>query len=74
VAPFYGFGLAEQRVGAALAGVPRTDFVLSTKVGRLLRPGAGPELDAVFDFTGDGIARSVEESLTRLGLDRVDIL
>src|SRR5882757_125852 len=74
VAPFYGFGLAEQRVGAALAGVPRADFVLSTKVGRLLRPGAGPALDAVFDFTADGILRSVEESLTRLGLDRVDIL
>jgi len=74
VAPFYGFGLAEQRVGAALAGVPRADFVLSTKVGRLLRPGAGPALDAVFDFTADGIRRSVEESLTRLGLDRVDIL
>jgi len=53
VAAFYGFGLAES--GWAAPPGTRTDFVLSTKVGRLLRPGAGPELDAVFDFTGDGI-------------------
>jgi D-threo-aldose 1-dehydrogenase len=86
VAPFYGFGIAERRLGALLADVPRTvrsepasgvgrqDVVISTKVGRLLRPGRGPEPDAVFDYSADGIRRSLEESLTRLGLDRVDIL
>jgi D-threo-aldose 1-dehydrogenase len=74
VAPFYGFGIAERRLGALLADVPREDVVISTKVGRLLRPGTGPEPDAVFDYTAEGIRRSLEESLTRLGLDRVDIL
>lgn len=74
VAPFYGFGIAERRLGRILADVPREDVVISTKVGRLLRPGHHPEPDAVFDFTADGIRRSLEESLTRMGLDRVDIL
>lgn len=74
VAPLYGFGIAEDRLGRLLADVPRGDVVISTKVGRLLRSVNGPEVDAVFDFTAEGVRRSVEESLTRLGLDRVDIL
>jgi D-threo-aldose 1-dehydrogenase len=88
-APLYGFGLSERRLGKALAGRPRDEFVLSTKVGRLLRadgadasPLAGglgswagvPPLNPVFDYSVDGVLRSVEESLERLGLDRVDIL
>jgi D-threo-aldose 1-dehydrogenase len=84
-APHYGAGLSERRVGAALRGRPREEFVLSTKVGRLLVPaqagqtGGGmfvgePELDRVFDFSRDGVRRSLEESLMRLGLDRVDLV
>ncbi len=84
-APLYGHGLAELRLGRALRGRPRDDFVLATKVGRLLRadappdpgqsfwPGARP-VNPVFDFSFDGTLRSVEESLERLGLDRIDIL
>jgi D-threo-aldose 1-dehydrogenase len=85
-APHYGLGLAEQRLGAALAGRPREEFVVSTKVGRLLVPNPGGEgrlddegfaVPAVvrrqFDFSRDGVLRSLEESLERLGLDRVDI-
>ena len=97
VAPLYGYGTAERRLGRSLAGRPRDEFILSTKVGRLVRrpneiePGAtidrnafGDRRDAdrtedtgfrvVFDFSRDGILRSVEESLGRLGLDRIDIL
>jgi D-threo-aldose 1-dehydrogenase len=83
VAPLYGNGLAERRAGAVLAGRPRGEFVLSTKVGRLLRPG-GPDaqdiwaepagVTPVFDFSGDGVRRSYAESLDRLRLDRADIL
>jgi D-threo-aldose 1-dehydrogenase len=83
-APLYGHGLAEQRLGAVLRTKPRGDFVLATKVGRLLRAGAPPEpgqsfvdvpaVNPVFDFSYDGVMRSVEESLTRLGLERIDIL
>jgi D-threo-aldose 1-dehydrogenase len=79
-APLYGSGLAERRLGAALRGRPRAQFAVSTKVGRLLRPGApaavfkgAPALAPVFDFSYDGALRSLEESLERLGLDRVDI-
>jgi D-threo-aldose 1-dehydrogenase len=86
-APLYGLGLSERRVGAALAGVPRSAFVLSTKVGRLLRPAGthggevhepgmwpeAPELTTVLDYSGDAIRRSLEESLVRLGVDRVDV-
>jgi D-threo-aldose 1-dehydrogenase len=74
VAPFYGFGLAERRLGAALDALPRADVVVSTKAGRLIRPDPFGEPGAVFDFSADGILRSVEESLVRLGLDRVDVL
>jgi D-threo-aldose 1-dehydrogenase len=69
-APFYGFGLAERRVGAALKGVPRENIVISTKVGRLIQPDG----TAKFDFSRDGVLRSLDESLQRLGLDYVDIL
>ncbi len=69
-APQYGSGLAERRVGAALRGRPRDEFVLSTKVGRLLRPGephaawkGAPPLASVFDFSYDGALRSFEESI-----------
>jgi len=83
-APLYGHGLAEQRMGAILRTKPRDEFVLATKVGRLLRAGAPPEpgqaykgvppVNPVYDFSYDGVMRSVEESLHRLGLDRVDVL
>jgi D-threo-aldose 1-dehydrogenase len=77
-APYYGSGLGEQRLGAVLQGRSRDAFAVSTKVGRLLRPGrsdwhGAPPLAAVFDFSYDGALRSLEESLERLGLDRVDI-
>lgn len=82
VAPFYGHGRAERLVGSVLRTKPRDSFVLSTKVGRLLRDGAAAapsafvDADArqpVFDYSGDGVRRSLEESLGRLGLDRVDV-
>ncbi|MBC9880619.1 aldo/keto reductase [Bradyrhizobium sp. INPA01-394B] len=84
-APLYGFGLAERRLGAFLRQQPREAYAISTKVGRLLRvpDGAAVEDDhykgtqaerPVFDFSHDGVMRSVEESLVRLGLDRVDVL
>lgn len=83
-APLYGHGLAERHLGAVLRSKPRDQFVLATKVGRLLRADAPPEpgqsykgvppVNPVFDFTYDGVMRSVEESIDRLGLDRIDIL
>ncbi len=84
-APLYGFGLAERRLGAFLRQQPRASYAISTKVGRLLRvPEGAPAEDEhykgtprerpVFDFSHDGVMRSVEESLRRLGLDRVDVL
>ncbi len=83
-APFYGFGLAEHRLGRALREVPRERYVLSTKVGRLLRPRRGPPADiapfaealpfaATFDYSYDGAMRSLEDSLQRLGLASIDI-
>lgn len=84
-APLYGHGRAEQRLGAALAQLPG-DVVVCTKVGRLLRkrdPGSGkersmfvdtPAVSPVLDYSRDGVLRSVEESLERLGVDRVDVL
>lgn len=80
VAPFYGSGLAEHRMGTAMIGRSRDDYILSTKVGRLLSPGrgaeAGPGLPFTprFDYTYDGVMRSVETSLARLGLERIDVL
>jgi aryl-alcohol dehydrogenase-like predicted oxidoreductase len=83
-APLYGHGRSEQRAGAVLRTHPRADFVLSTKVGRLIVPdsvGSQPiwaDLPAgsgeVFDFSYDGVRRSFEESLARLGMERIDIL
>jgi D-threo-aldose 1-dehydrogenase len=77
-APYYGSGSAERRLGTALAGRPRDEFVVSTKVGRLLRAGESnwhnaPRLQAYFDFSYDAALRSLEQSLERLGLDRVDV-
>src|ERR1019366_7931082 len=85
-APHYGLGLSERRLGAALAGRPRSDFVLSTKVGRRLEPlspagqvdDEGFDVTAthrrVWDFSRDGVIRSLEASLERLGVDAVDIV
>jgi D-threo-aldose 1-dehydrogenase len=84
-APHYGLGLGERRLGAALAGRPRAECTVSTKVGRLLveDPAGAGRQDAefvvpathrrVWDFTADGVRRSIEESLVRLGMDRLDI-
>jgi D-threo-aldose 1-dehydrogenase len=95
-APLYGYGASERRFGAALRDEPRDSFVLSTKVGRLVRrpeeipPDAdvdhqrfdgrddafyvvdGPER-IVFDYSADGVRRSIDESLLRLDLERIDI-
>jgi D-threo-aldose 1-dehydrogenase len=88
-APHYGVGLSERRIGRFLAGRPRADYVLSTKVGRLLQPAAHggdevvvegaegyygtPKLTRVRDYSRDGVLASLEASLGRLGVDRVDI-
>ena len=69
-APFYGLGLAESRLGAGLRGKPRSEFVVSTKVGRLLGGADGWH----WDFTADGVKRSLSSSLDRLGLDRIDVV
>ena len=85
-APFYGLGLSERRVGDFLRGQPRDQFVLSSKVGRVLRPQrrgsplrpsvwtGGLPFENVFDYSYDGIMRSYEDSLQRLGLPWVDCL
>ncbi|HAM28155.1 MAG TPA: aldo/keto reductase [Microbacteriaceae bacterium] len=86
-APHYGLGLSERRLGAALASRPRDEFVVSSKVGRVLEPspetahltdGEGfvvpASLKRVWDFSRDGILRSVEATLKRTGLDRIDVL
>jgi D-threo-aldose 1-dehydrogenase len=81
-APLYGMGLSERRLGLYLRGLPRDEYVLSTKVGRHLRPvrqGTGgdvfvdpPPFVDEFDFSRDGIRRQVDDSLQRLGVDRLD--
>ncbi|MEU4552500.1 aldo/keto reductase [Micromonospora violae] len=86
-APHYGLGLSERRLGAALRHRPRDEYVVSTKVGRLLVPSPedahlrdsdGFDVPAthrrVWDFSRDGVYRSIEASLERTGLDRVDIV
>lgn len=80
-APFYGHGLSERLVGDGIRGAP--DVVVSSKAGRLLKPGRAEDPGAwvsalpftpVFDYSYDGIMRSFEDSLQRTGLDRIDIL
>ncbi|GAA1550564.1 aldo/keto reductase [Kribbella sancticallisti] len=71
-APLYGAGAAERRLGAVLAGLPRSSYRVSTKAGRRVVDETARRVE--YDFSRDGIARSVEDSLTRLGLDRVDIV
>lgn len=84
VAPWYGLGLAERRYGTFLHTKNRDDYVLSSKVGKLLK--ASPQNNAktyfpfspspnnvVFDYTADGVRRSIEDSLQRLGVSRLDI-
>jgi D-threo-aldose 1-dehydrogenase len=83
--PHYGIGHSERRIGASLRDRPRSEYTLSTKVGRVLVP-QDPEgrMDEAFmvpathrrvwDFSRDGILRSVEDSLTRMGVDRIDAL
>lgn len=84
-APWYGFGLAERRVGDFLRDKPKGSYVLSTKVGRLQRPVPDDRVpsygfvdplpfDTDYDYSYDGIMRSVEFSYARLGLNRIDIL
>ncbi|MCE2521641.1 MAG: aldo/keto reductase [Rhodobacteraceae bacterium] len=85
-APLYGFGLAETRLNRLLRGKPRNSLTLSTKIGRILhatapetRDGIGkwfevPSRQEIYDYTYDGVLRSLEFSLERLGMDRVDIL
>ncbi|MDT7782871.1 MAG: D-threo-aldose 1-dehydrogenase [Pseudonocardiales bacterium] len=84
-APHYGLGLSERRLGVALAGRPRDEYVISTKVGRLLEPFDGSGLDdegfavprhfrRIRDYSADGVRRSIESSLERLGTDRVEIV
>jgi D-threo-aldose 1-dehydrogenase len=83
-APHYGHGLSERRLGAALRDHPRDEFVLSSKVGRLLTPDAAAPrfqhgyVDSLpfrqdWDFSAAGTRRSVEDSLQRLGLARIDV-
>lgn len=83
-APYYGLGKSEQMMGQALANVARNEFVLSTKVGRVIKSVESPQeseiwadlpsVDFDYDYSRDGVMRSVEDSLERLKLDRIDIL
>ncbi|QZN99196.1 aldo/keto reductase [Chenggangzhangella methanolivorans] len=84
--PWYGLGLSERRFGAFLQDKPREDYVISTKVGRLLKPDqsvAGskvgnwaevPPFKHVYDYTAEGTRRSIEDSLQRLGIASLDIV
>ncbi len=83
--PYYGYGRAELRMGAALRDCPRDDLVVSTKIGRWMTPvPRGTAIEGMrkgglnhyptFDYSYDGVHRSLEQSLLRTGLDRVDIL
>ena len=69
-APLYGNGEAERRLGVALRGIPRDEVVIQTKIGRILRP----DRSIYFDYSRDGVMKSIEASLERLGMDRVDIV
>jgi D-threo-aldose 1-dehydrogenase len=85
VAPFYGSGVAEERLGAFLADKPRDSFAVSTKVGRLLHPVAAKDAPFYgflnshparvrFDYSGAGLLQGLKQSLNRLRLDRIDVL
>jgi D-threo-aldose 1-dehydrogenase len=85
VSPWYGLGLSERRFGRFLHRQPRDSYILSTKVGKLLKaspkndgeelfPYADSPNDVVFDYSADGVKRSIEDSLQRLGIDRIDII
>jgi len=84
-APQYGHGLSEMRVGGVLKKLPRDDVLLSTKVGRLLKPCSAdevnsgifidvPQVKIEFDYSYDGVMQSIEDSYKRLGMDRIDIV
>ena len=85
-APLYGLGLSETRLNRFLRGKPRGEYVLSTKVGRILIPCAEEDRDGIgkwfevpsrrelYDYTYDGVMRSIDHSLERLGVSRVDLL
>jgi D-threo-aldose 1-dehydrogenase len=84
MAPWYGLGLAERRYGNFLHNKHRSEYVLSTKVGKLLRasttakdkryfPFSPSPNDVVYDYTASGVRRSIEDSLQRLGIDSIDI-
>jgi D-threo-aldose 1-dehydrogenase len=84
VAPWYGYGLAERRFGHFLHNQPRHEFLLSSKVGKLFKasknnrhaevyPLSDSPNDIAFDYTADGVRRSIEDSLQRLGVDALDI-
>ena len=84
MAPWYGLGLAERRYGNFLHNKSRSEYVLSTKVGKLLKasktakskglfPFSPSPNDVVYDYTADGVRRSIEDSLQRLGIDSIDI-
>jgi D-threo-aldose 1-dehydrogenase len=84
-APLYGYGLSEHRIGHVLRRQPRDSYVLSTKVGRWLRPTPPEKIDRgqwtgglnmqpVYDYSYDGTMRELEHSLQRLGIERVDIV
>lgn len=85
MAPWYGLGLAERRFGVFLHNKKRSEYVISSKVGKLLKasknarghdlfPFSPSPNDVVFDYTGPGVRRSVEDSLQRLGIDSLDII
>lgn len=83
-APSYGYGLSEERIGKALIGIPRDEYVLSSKVGELITHDGLPPAyqlfkgvgtrSKVWDFSRDGVLRSIESSLKRLQVDAIDIL
>ena len=85
VSPWYGLGLAERRYGMFLHNQPRDSYLLSTKVGKLLKasprnnskelfPFGNSPNNVVFDYTADGVRRSIEDSLQRLGIDHIDVV
>jgi D-threo-aldose 1-dehydrogenase len=85
VSPWYGLGLAERRYGMFLHTQPRDSYLISTKVGKLLKaaphnnskqlfPYGNSPNNVVFDYTADGVRRSIEDSLQRLGIDHIDVV